>query len=187
MRTERISAYVSCQDNFDPPKIENGRSEAPIDDDQLQVDLRLGLDEVAAAEVEKLRQSPRRRPTERELERLASKLYEARRARDRMFREKLFGEPAWDMLLALYFFPKRGFFLGVMSLGHAADMPPTTGLRWQKVLEARGLIERGPIDPGTRQQLVRLTALGRATMSRYLTRLYYCDGAAGADPELRLT
>lgn len=158
-----------------------------MDDDQLQIDLRLGLDEVAAAEVEKLRQSPRRRPTERELENLASKLYDARRGRDRMFRKKLFGEPAWDMLLALYFFPRRGHFLGVMSLGHAANIPPTTGLRWQGLLEQQGLIERGPVEPGTRQQLVRLTELGRDMMSEYLTRLYYCDVSLGADPDLRLT
>ena len=178
---------MSRQDNFDPPQIDNGRSESPIDDDQLQIDLRLGLDEVAAAELEKLRHRARRRPTKRELERLASKLYDARRARDRLFRDKLFGEPAWDMLLALYCFPKRGIFLSVMSLGHAANIPPTTGLRWQKLLEARGLVERGPIEPGTRQQLVRLTKQGRLTMSKYLIRLYYCDGPAGADPDLRLS
>ena len=178
---------MSCQDNLDPSKIGNDQSDSPVDDDHLQIDLRLGLDEVAAAEVEQLRRRPRRRPTQGELIALASKLYDARRARDRMFHEKLFGEPAWDMLLALYCFPNRGLFLGVMSLGHAANIPPTTGLRWQKVLEERGLIERGPVEHKTRQQLVRLTEAGRTLMSNYMMRLYDCDSAAGGDPDLRIS
>ena len=172
---------MSRQDKLDPSKIEDGRSGTPIDDDLLQVDLRLGLDEVAAAEAEELRNCPRRRPTARQLEHLASNLYDARRARDQLFKDKLFGEPAWDMMLALYFFPRRGIFLSVMSLGRAARIPPTTGLRWQKLLEDRGLIERGPADPLTREQLIRLTELGSATMSKYLLRLYYCEGPTEAN------
>jgi DNA-binding MarR family transcriptional regulator len=178
---------VSRQDELDPSKIDNGLSESPIDDDQLQVDLRLGLDEVAAAEEEQLRCSSRRRPTRRELVRLACKLYDARRSRDRMFNPKLFGEPAWDMLLALYCLPSRGIILGVMSLGHAANVAPTTGLRWQKILEERGLIERGPHSTDSRQRLVRLTEQGRTMMSKYLIRLFYCNGPAGADPNLRVS
>jgi hypothetical protein len=76
--------------------------ESPAGDDQLQIDLRLGLDEVAAAEEERLRRIPRRRPTRRELSTLALRLYDARRGRDRLFEDGLFGEPGWDMLLALY-------------------------------------------------------------------------------------
>ena len=114
-------------------------------------------------------------PTEHELLDLAERLYESRRRRDRMFTVKLFGEPAWDMLLALYYMPRRGIMLGVMSLGHAANIPPTTGVRWQKVLEEQGFIERGPKVTDSRQQLVRLTETGRALMSKYLIRLYYCN------------
>ena len=177
---------MSRQDKLDLPRIDDVLSEEPIDDDQLQANLRLGLDEVASVEEERLRQKPRRRPTQRELIRLAGKLYDARRSRDRMFTEKLFGEPAWDMLLALYHMPSRGEFLGVMSLGHAASVPPTTGLRWQKVLVERGLIERGPRVSDSRQRLIRLTEGGRALMSQYLTKLFCCDGPVGADPDLTL-
>jgi len=148
-----------------------------VDDDRLQIDLRLSLDEVAAAEEERLRSSSRRRPRRKELLRLAGKLYDARRCRDRMFEDKLFGEPAWDILLALYCLPRRGIALGVMSLGHAANIPPTTGLRWQKVLEEMGLIERGPRVADGRRQLVRLTDKGKIVMSKYLIRLYYCEGS----------
>jgi len=91
---------VSRQDKFNPPEIDDGHPVAPADDDWLQIELRLGLDEVAAAEEERLRHAPRRRPTRHQLAQLALKLYDARRGRDRIFRDQLFGEPAWDMLLA---------------------------------------------------------------------------------------
>lgn len=178
---------MSRQDKLSSAPISNGRPDCPVDDDRLQIDLRLNLDEVVAAEEEKLRLSARRRPSRRELIRLACKLYDARRGRDRMFEDKLFGEPGWDMLLALYCLPSRGIALGVMSLGHAANIPPTTGLRWQKILEERGLIERGPHVSDNRQQLIRLTAKGDAMMSRYLIRLFYCEGPIGADPNLQIT
>jgi DNA-binding MarR family transcriptional regulator len=173
--------HMSRQDKPDLEKIEGGPSEAPTDDYQLQVDLRLGLDEVAAAEEEQLRNNPGRRPGRSELLRLSTKLYEARRGRDRMFNNQLFGEPAWDMLLALYCLPSRGIFLGVTSLGHAANIPPTTGLRWQKVLLEEGLICRGPHVSDSRKQLVGLTDKGRMLMDRYLLRLFYCQGSHSAD------
>lgn len=179
---------VSCQDNVDTSEIEDTQPVEPTEDDLLQLDLRFGLDEVASAEVELLRSMPRRRPTKRELLRIALKLYDYRRLRDRMFDEKkLFGEPAWDMLLALYALPSRGMALGVISLGHAANIPPTTGLRWQKVLESLGWIERGPSVGDSRQQLVRLTSLGRARMTKYLIRFYFCEGSLGADPDLSIS
>jgi DNA-binding MarR family transcriptional regulator len=178
---------MSCQDRIDPSDAGNEPSETPEGDDLLQIDLRLGLDEVAALEEEQLRHRPRRRPTSHELIRLAQKVYDARRRRDRMFGDLLFGEPAWDMLLALYALPSRGLFLGVTSLAHAANVPPTTGLRWEKLLREQGLIFRGPRVPDDRRQLVRLTSKGKGFMRKYLIRLYYCEGPAGADPHLRIS
>ena len=169
-------AYVSSQDKLNLPKIDTGPSEAPEDDDRLQIDLRLGLDEVAAAEEEQLRRKPRRRPATIELIRLADKLYEDRRKRDRVFNSELFGEPAWDILLALFCFPRgRGVFLGVTSLSHAACVPPATGLRWQRWMEEDGLIERGPLVRDSRVQLVGLTQKGRDLMEYYLTRFHFCE------------
>jgi DNA-binding MarR family transcriptional regulator len=166
---------VSRQDKLNPPKIENGLSETPLDDDRRQINLRIRLDEVAAAKGEQLRASSRRRPSKKELLRLACKLYDARRGRDRMFTDGLFGEPAWDMLLGLYCLPSRGVILGVTSLGHAANIAPTTGLRWQEILSEHGLIERGPPVRDSRRHLVRLTRKGRILMEKYLMRLFYCD------------
>jgi DNA-binding MarR family transcriptional regulator len=163
---------MSCPDNFDRPNIDEGSTKVPSGDERLQIDVRLGLNEVAAAEEEQLRRNPRRQPTTRELARLAGKIYDARRSRERMFKDQLFGEPAWDMLLALYALPTRGMALGVTSLTHAANVPPTTGLRWQTILFEEGLIQRGPHVSDNRQQLVGLTEKGRMLMEKYLIRLY---------------
>ena len=176
-----MTAYVSSHDKLDPPKIDTGPSEAPKDDDRLQIDLRLGLDEVAAAEEEQLRREPRRRLGYEELVDLADKLYAARRGRDRIFNDELFGEPAWDMRLALFAYPTRGIFLGVTSVSHAANAAPATGLRWQKILEEEGLIRRGPRVRDSRVLLVGLTDKGRRLMERYLTRLFYCQSQDAPD------
>ena len=167
---------MSRQDKLDPSEIENGLPGSWAADDRLQIDLRLGLDEVAAAEEEQLRASPRRHPTKRELIHLASKLYDARRGRDRLFSDGLFGEPAWDMLLALYCLPSRGIALGITSLSYAANVPLSTGARWQKLLFEQGLIKRGPHVTDARQQLVGLSDKGRELMEKYLLRLFYCRG-----------
>lgn len=119
-----------------------------------------------------MRENPPRKPTRKELWALAGKLYDARRDRDRLIGNKLFGEPAWDMLLALYCEPTRGVSLGITSLSHAANVPEATGSRWQKILFDEGLIKRGPHVRDARVQLVGLTEKGRRLMENYLVRLF---------------
>ena len=46
---------MSRQDSLDIPEIDDVPRELPLDDDQLQLDVRVGLDEIAAAEEERLR------------------------------------------------------------------------------------------------------------------------------------
>ena len=141
----------------------------------MQINLRLRLDEIADAEANQLRASARRLPSRKELCRLACRIYDSRRARDKIIDRKLFGEPAWDVLLALYCLPARGEILTVTALSLAACVPQATGIRWQKTLTREGLIERGPQGVDQRKQFVRLTEAGRAMMDRYLTHLFYCD------------
>jgi DNA-binding MarR family transcriptional regulator len=173
-------------------KEEQVRPSAPIepvptdlndDEIRLQINLRLNLDEVAEIEAISLRASARRPPTKSELCRLACRMYDARRTRDRMLDRQLFGEPAWDMLLALYCLPARGELMTVTGLTYAADIPQTTGHRWQKILQLEGLIERGPHGVDLRKQTLRLTARGRSLMDSYLTRLFYCDTPVPPHPE----
>lgn len=154
------------------------------DEIRMQINLRLRLDEVAEAEANQLRASARRAPSRRELCRLACRIYDARRARDKIIDRKLFGEPAWDMLLALYCLPARGELLTVTALSLAANVRQTTGLRWQASLTTEGLIERGPQGLDQRKQFIRLTPAGRALMDRYLSHLFYCDTPIPTQPEL---
>jgi len=178
---------MSRHDKFEPSQIETVPSEISEDDDHLRIDLRLKLSEVARLEAELLRRSACRQPTHRELGRLAKKIYDARRARTRMLDKEgrgLFGEPAWDMLLALYCFPLRGELLTITSLSFAAEVPQTTGHRWQKILTKEALIERGPEGcDDLRRRFVRLTPRGRALMDCYLTRLFYADAPTAAVAE----
>jgi len=153
------------------------------EDLHVHIDLRLELDQIAELHAEQLRRGSRRPPTRKELVRLACRIYDARRTRDRMFDRKLFGEPAWDMLLALYCLPARGERLGVTSLTHAANVAQATGHRWQATLTDEGLIERGPRELDGRRQLVRLTEKGRKLLENYLTRLFYCDTPVPPYPE----
>lgn len=149
--------------------------DASSDDALGQFDLRLRLDQVADIEARQLQASAQRSPTRTELSRLACRIYDARRTRDKMLAGELFGEPAWDMLLALYCLPARGERLTVTALSHAANVPQTTGHRWQAILTKANLIERGPPEIDARRQFVRLTEEGRILLTTYLTRLFYCD------------
>jgi DNA-binding MarR family transcriptional regulator len=147
----------------------------------LEVNLRLRLDEAADLEAELLRIRARRQPSQKELRRLARKIYDARRLRDRLLDRKFFGEPAWDMLLALYHLPALGHMLTTTGLCFCSSAPPTTALRWVNTLVAGGLIERGPHVKDGRMQLVRLTDEGRALLDRYLARLVHCERVASFD------
>ena len=167
---------MSRQDKLQLPDVDHELSEWPADEDRLQIDLRLGLDQMAAAEEEKLRQLPRRRPTRAQLTRLAAHLFKARRDRVRLFEDHMFGEPAWDMLLALYFMPQRGEVITCSSLSSLAQVPGTTGLRWQKRLIDEGLVHRGPHILDGRQVLLALTHRGRLLMDEYLSKLFLCQG-----------
>ena len=156
----------------------------PSDSDiYLQINLRLHLDEITAVEARELRSGSRRSPTRRELCRLAARIYDARRERERIFDSQFFGEPAWDMLLALYCLPARGEIMTVTSLAFASGVPQTTAYRWQTALQVQGLIERGPSEVDLRKQFMRLTTEGRTLLESYLTRLFYCDTPMPPHPE----
>ena len=97
-----------------------------------------------------------------------------------MLDRKLFGEPGWDMLLALYCLPTRGERLGITALSLASAGPQTTALRWQAILIEDGLIERYDDEDDGRRSFVRLTEAGRNLLEDYLLRLFHVDGLGGA-------
>lgn len=173
---EGETAHVSRQDKLITPAAISSSDGLDVDS-MLGVNIRLRLTEVADREAELLRVTARRPPHAKQLRQLAKKIYDARRLRDCMMEEKLFGEPGWDMLLALYHLPALGHMLTVSSLCYCSGVPQTTALRWQKVLESDGLIERVPHETDGRMKYMRLTDQGRALMDSYLSRLFDCDAS----------
>lgn len=97
----------------------------------------------------------------------AQRLYRHRQARGRLFNPDYFGEPAWDILLALYI-EAGARSMNVTSAALVANTPETTTLRWVEALEAEGLIESHTHASDKRLRLIRLSLHGCAIMDRYL-------------------
>lgn len=96
---------------------------------------------------------------------LAEEIYLMRRARDREMPSELFGEPAWDMLLALY--RENDPALTMDALHLVSGIPESTAVRWVAALQCRGLVERAR--PGDQNlDLVSLTGEGRRILERSL-------------------
>jgi DNA-binding MarR family transcriptional regulator len=175
---ESVSKKEDLEAMAEPPPTLHG------DDLLLQINLRLKLDEVADVDAKVLRAKPLGAPGKRELCQLACRIYDARRAREKLIDSELLGEPAWDMLLALYCLPARGHMMTVTALSYSSGVAQTTALRWQEILRAEGLIERGPQGVDLRKRILRLTPKGRALMEAYLTRLYNADTPIPPHPDL---
>ena len=142
----------------------------------LQIHLRLCPDEEIDADRPQLIE--RDNTPAVDLYALAYGIYAARRKRDRMVSNELFGEPAWDMMLALYCLPARGENLCVTALSYAANVGTATGCRVQAALEAEGLIERKQEISDRRRSLVTLTETGRSLLEKYLTWLSASDNVS---------
>jgi DNA-binding MarR family transcriptional regulator len=97
----------------------------------------------------------------------AQEAYRARRRRDCAFGPlaSLFGEPSWDMLLALSadYRPTQ-----VSSACYAAMGAPTTALRHIGRLAAAGLVQRAADEKDGRRSLLTLTPHARALINAAL-------------------
>jgi DNA-binding MarR family transcriptional regulator len=91
-----------------------------------------------------------------------------RRRRIGIFGISMFGEPAWDMLLALYTEDGRQR-LTVGKLVNATGHAPTTALRWLDYLETQGFIcrEAHPLD--RRSTFVDLADKGYHALDAYFS------------------
>lgn len=121
---------------------------------------------------------------------LAREIYAERRRRRRFFDEDLFGEPSWDILLDLYIALCDDRAVPTTSACIGSNVPPTTALRWLRILEARGLVERRSDDADGRRTFVALSDKGRATMEAFLdsTRMrMLLDYASFAEAEAAQT
>lgn len=104
--------------------------------------------------------------------------YRARRRRDRFLPTELFGEPGWDLLLDLFAARLHGRLISVTSACYAAGVPPTTALRWLRLLEEQGLVERIKAETDNRVSWIRLSDSALRQMCAYFE-----DLLAGAEFE----
>ena len=95
--------------------------------------------------------------------------FDNRRRRIRMFGQSMFGEAAWDMLLALYIMEPAGARETVGNLMRRAGTPITTANRWLGFLVAHGLVRRVEHPTDRRTSFVSLTDTARTKMDEYFS------------------
>lgn len=80
-----------------------------------------------------------------------------RRKRGHYLQANVFADPAWDILLDLFAASLEEKRVSVSSACIAADVPPTTALRWLTVLEKARMVERLSDPQDRRRTFVRIT------------------------------
>lgn len=94
-----------------------------------------------------------------------------RRAREGIFPEGLFSDPAWDILLSLAHARIEKRSTQVSNIGIEADIPPSTALRRVKDLEIAGLVTRWGDPNDRRREFVQLSDAGLNTFIKYAERV----------------
>ena len=133
--------------------------------DSDQIDALVAIVHQAMAKVEALSLSPG--DSGISLRAVAERLYSDRRKRDEHFPPGLFGEPAWDLLLALYVEHEDGRELSLAEAYRAAGTDAEAGLKVIRKLESEGLATRIGPEGGT----VRLTEQAVERLRDYLARI----------------
>ena len=111
--------------------------------------------------------TPERRP----LLEYAAMLLEGRRKRAEYVDSEMFGEAAWDMLLALYTGEGLGIRYAVSSLSNESGVPATTALRWINYLMSKNLIEKRSHKLDRRISHIELAERARQDLDRYFSEL----------------
>lgn len=116
--------------------------------------------------------------------RTLTSLVAARRERNRRFVNgaKLFCDPAWDMMIDLLDAGMRGRSVSITGACGASGVPPTTALRYVRLLEQEDLIERASDEDDGRRVFLSLTARGWAEMRAYAAWLAKVDTEADHRP-----
>jgi DNA-binding MarR family transcriptional regulator len=99
---------------------------------------------------------------------MAKRIKEIRAVRSVVFAPELFGEPAWDLLLALYIAEGDQYRLNVTAACMQSNIPETTALRWLTSLGEAGLIKYTANPTDARSRYVSLSSAGVAMMDRVL-------------------
>lgn len=102
---------------------------------------------------------------------LARSLHRERNRRAEFFPAGLFGEPAWDILLDLFYAAKANELRSIKSACLSSQVPEATALRYIDQLVAHGLVERKPDRRDKRRKYLSLTPLGERKMRDYLASM----------------
>lgn len=98
----------------------------------------------------------------------ADRLYAERRRRDALFPDGLFGEPAWDLMLALFTAREKGQSMILCKAYRAAGVTDTTGRRLLDRMEEEGLITRRRAPRSRKMRVVELTDAAASRLIDYL-------------------
>lgn len=99
----------------------------------------------------------------------ARRTFSGRQRRSQNFSSAMFGEPAWDMLLALYVTEQSGPRYKIVNLLAQSGASATTGLRWLDYLEKERLVTRKPNPTDRRTSFIELTEKARNGLDAYFS------------------
>ena len=100
----------------------------------------------------------------------ADRLYAERRRRDTHFPDGLFGEPAWDLLLAMLMAKEKDQTMILCRAYKAAGVSDTTGRRLLDRMEEEGLVTRRRAPRSRKMRIVELTDAAVERLTAYLAR-----------------
>ena len=95
--------------------------------------------------------------------------FHSRRRRVSVFGQSMFGEAAWDMLLALYILDISGQRQTIGSLLHFSGTPMSTAKRWLDYLSAHDLVRREAHPTDRRTAFIGLTDRARKKLDVYFS------------------
>ena len=93
-----------------------------------------------------------------------------RAARAAHFPKEMFGEVAWDIMVALYV-EEKNHSLSLTAISMPIQVPMSTILRWVTYLEINMLVTTVPVVTDARVRLLQMTDMGRNTMDDCMTEL----------------
>jgi hypothetical protein len=103
----------------------------------------------------------------------ARQLWWERRLRTGFFPPELFGEPAWDLILAALTLEAQGNPLRLNKAHLSACVPLSAAQKRVRDLMGLGILQAQPIKPGHRFRQLTLTAAARSNLERLLEELWF--------------
>lgn len=151
-----------------------GASGAPESLTDQVKELQLQVERLASAAIATNLAMGRNDPTTKMVR--ALRILKLRQTRQTIFGGTLFGEPAWDMLLQLYASTLSGKKECVSSLCVASGVPSTTALRWIRLLERNGWIEKNADPFDRRRTFVKPTQKSLQAIDKFFGHPHFVQG-----------